>query len=81
MIECPGRSSKLAPSGVSKARQLFSTVSAQFLVMATCCLSVPLEPRLEGLDDFRGQRHHAGRWPREGVDFLRPARRHQWLRL
>lgn len=45
------------------------TVSAQFLVMATGCLSVPLEPHFEGLEDFRGQRYYTGRWPREGVDF------------
>jgi cyclohexanone monooxygenase len=44
-------------------------VSAQFLVMATGCLSSTNEPDFEGLADFEGPTYHTGRWPHEGVDF------------
>jgi cation diffusion facilitator CzcD-associated flavoprotein CzcO len=43
-------------------------VSAQFLVMATGCLSCANVPEIEGIDDFRGQVLHTGRWPRSRVD-------------
>ncbi|MDZ7825847.1 MAG: NAD(P)/FAD-dependent oxidoreductase [Gammaproteobacteria bacterium] len=42
---------------------------ARFLIMATGCLSVPMEPELPGKDDFGGRIFHTGRWPHEGVDF------------
>ena len=42
---------------------------AQFLVMATGCLSSARVPDFPGLDRFRGARYHTGRWPHEGVDF------------
>ncbi|WP_433217268.1 flavin-containing monooxygenase [Microtetraspora malaysiensis] len=45
------------------------TVSAQFLIMATGCLSAVKSPEVEGLERFRGGCHHTGRWPHEGVDF------------
>ncbi|MFF4776752.1 flavin-containing monooxygenase [Microtetraspora fusca] len=45
------------------------TVSAQFLVMATGCLSAVKSPEVEGLERFEGDCHHTGRWPHEGVDF------------
>jgi cyclohexanone monooxygenase len=44
-------------------------VSAKFVVMATGCLSVPKEPDLPGLKNFKGPSYHTGRWPHEGVDF------------
>ena len=44
-------------------------ISAQFLVMATGCLSVPLEPHFEGQESFGGDRYFTSRWPRDGVDF------------
>ena len=44
-------------------------ISAQFLVMATGCLSIPLEPSFKGLERFRGARYQTGRWPHAGVDF------------
>jgi len=36
--------------------------------MATGCLSVPSEPSIPGLEDFRGPVLHTGRWPRQPVD-------------
>jgi len=44
-------------------------VSAQFLIMATGCLSSTNVPDIEGLDRFEGAVYHTGRWPKEGVDF------------
>jgi cyclohexanone monooxygenase len=44
-------------------------VSAQFLVMATGCLSSTNTPDFEGIDSFEGNTYHTGRWPHEGVDF------------
>jgi len=44
-------------------------VSAQYLIMATGCLSSTNTPAFEGLDTFAGEIHHTGRWPHEGVDF------------
>src|SRR5690606_15332988 len=43
-------------------------VTAQFLIMATGCLSVPRLPDVPGLDRFRGRWHHTAQWPEEGVD-------------
>lgn len=45
------------------------SVSAQFCVMATGCLSAAKVPEYKGLDRFQGQWYHTGRWPHEGVDF------------
>src|SRR5437899_3666682 len=42
-------------------------VSAQFLIMATGCLSSTNVPDIEGLDRFEGAVYHTGRWPKEGV--------------
>jgi cyclohexanone monooxygenase len=44
-------------------------VTAQFLIMATGCLSAANVPDIEGLDSFTGAQFHTSRWPREGVDF------------
>jgi cyclohexanone monooxygenase len=44
-------------------------LSAQFLIMATGCLSSTNVPDFEGKDSFRGATYHTGRWPHEGVDF------------
>jgi cyclohexanone monooxygenase len=44
-------------------------VSAQFLVMATGCLSSANFPKIDGIDDFGGRVLHTGRWPGEEVDF------------
>jgi len=42
---------------------------AQYLVMATGCLSSARIPDFPGLDQFQGATYHTGRWPHEGVDF------------
>ena len=44
-------------------------VSAQFLIMATGCLSSARIPDFAGLDTFEGETYHTGRWPHDGVDF------------
>ncbi len=44
-------------------------VSAQFCIMAVGCLSTAQVPRIEGIETFRGEWYHTGRWPHEGVDF------------
>ncbi len=45
------------------------TIDAQFLIMATGCLSFPKTPEIPGAERFRGAIHHTSRWPHEGVDF------------
>ncbi|MEQ8396672.1 NAD(P)/FAD-dependent oxidoreductase [Thalassobaculum sp.] len=45
------------------------TIAATHLVMATGCLSSANVPHFEGMEDFKGDWHHTGRWPKEGVDF------------
>ncbi len=42
---------------------------ARYLIAATGVLSVPYLPDVPGRDDFRGEAHHTGRWPKEPVDF------------
>ncbi|MFJ1969435.1 flavin-containing monooxygenase [Streptomyces sp. NPDC087903] len=42
---------------------------ARFVIAATGILSVPFVPDIPGRADFRGEQHHTGRWPKEGVDF------------
>jgi cation diffusion facilitator CzcD-associated flavoprotein CzcO len=44
------------------------TFEAPFCVMATGCLSVPIEPNIPGAGRFRGEVYHTGRWPHEGVE-------------
>ncbi len=45
------------------------SIDAQFVIMATGCLSVSKGPEVPGLDRFEGQTYHTGHWPHEGVDF------------
>ena len=42
---------------------------APFLIAATGALSLPQTPPLPGIDDFKGDVYHTGRWPHDGVDF------------
>ena len=44
-------------------------LSAQFVIMATGCLSVPRMPDIPGIDRFAGDSYHTGLWPHEAVDF------------
>ncbi|SJN09668.1 Cyclohexanone monooxygenase [Leucobacter sp. 7(1)] len=45
------------------------TVSTRFLISGMGVLSQPVFPAITGLDSFAGEKYHAARWPREGVDF------------
>ncbi|WP_060887898.1 flavin-containing monooxygenase [Streptomyces caniscabiei] len=42
---------------------------ARHVVAATGILSVPFVPDIPGREDFRGEQHHTGRWPKTSVDF------------
>ena len=42
---------------------------AQFVVLATGCLSNARMPDIKGLAGFAGRVFHTGHWPHEGVDF------------
>ena len=42
---------------------------ARFLITAVGCLSSANVPAIDGLEDFKGQWYHTGRWPHEGVNF------------
>ncbi|WP_368396636.1 flavin-containing monooxygenase [Streptomyces sclerotialus] len=42
--------------------------TAQYVIAATGCLSVPSRPVFEGLDDFSGEVYWTSRWPHEDVD-------------
>ncbi|MDM0058839.1 flavin-containing monooxygenase [Variovorax fucosicus] len=42
---------------------------AQFLVLATGCLSIAQAPDFNGLSSFAGKWYHSADWPKEGVDF------------
>ena len=44
-------------------------VSAQFVIMATGCLSSANMPVIDGAESFAGETYHTGQWPHEGVDF------------
>ena len=44
-------------------------LSAQHLVMASGCLSVPKSPDIPGAGRFQGPVYSTGRWPHQGVDF------------
>jgi cyclohexanone monooxygenase len=43
-------------------------VSANYCVMATGCLSIPIEPTFPGMEDFKGPIYRTSDWPHEGVD-------------
>ncbi|HXK22968.1 MAG TPA: NAD(P)/FAD-dependent oxidoreductase [Myxococcota bacterium] len=45
------------------------TWNAQFVILATGCLSSTNLPSFEGLDSFQGIWAHTGDWPREDLDF------------
>ena len=44
-------------------------MQANFVVMATGCLSSPASPKIEGLGDFTGPTYHTARWPDREIDF------------
>eukprot|EP00928_Gymnodinium_smaydae_P050063 TRINITY_DN33677_c0_g1_i1.p1 TRINITY_DN33677_c0_g1~~TRINITY_DN33677_c0_g1_i1.p1 ORF type:complete len:547 (-),score=42.97 TRINITY_DN33677_c0_g1_i1:84-1724(-) len=45
-----------------------STTRAKHLIMALGCLSSSNLPRIPGIDSFRGQSVHTGRWPHDGIN-------------
>jgi cyclohexanone monooxygenase len=45
------------------------SIRAQFVIMATGCLSVTKLPEVPGIETFAGPTYHTSRWPHEGVDF------------
>ena len=45
------------------------SMTCQYLIMATGCLSIPKEPDQPGIGDFPGEVYHTARWPTEPVDF------------
>jgi cation diffusion facilitator CzcD-associated flavoprotein CzcO len=45
------------------------TLSSQFLIMATGCLSASKLPEVAGLDRYRGRKHHTARWGNDEVRF------------
>ena len=44
-------------------------VTAQFVILASGCLSQARVPSFPGLDSYVGRTFHTGDWPVEGVDF------------
>jgi cyclohexanone monooxygenase len=53
----------------SIATEAGDTLSAQFCVLATGCLSSQNRPDFAGVEKFEGPTYHTGTWPHEGVDF------------
>src|SRR5579875_3017264 len=45
-----------------------SSRTARFVVAATGVLSVPSQPRFNGMDEFQGDMYWTSRWPHEGVN-------------
>src|ERR1700694_4042816 len=45
------------------------TVTANYVVLATGCLSNARMPDIKGLSGFKGKVYHTGHWPHEPIDF------------
>ncbi len=46
-----------------------TTLTAQFVIMATGCLSASKLPEIPGLERYRGRTHHTARWGKDEVRF------------
>lgn len=46
-----------------------TAVVAEYFITAIGCLSASNIPNYKGLDSFKGQMYHTGRWPHQKVDF------------
>ena len=44
-------------------------VLAEYFITALGCLSASNIPKLKGMDSFKGEMYHTGRWPHKKVDF------------
>jgi cation diffusion facilitator CzcD-associated flavoprotein CzcO len=44
-------------------------LTAQFVIMATGCLSAPKQPEIPGQERYRGRIHHTARWVQDEVGF------------
>ena len=53
----------------------------RFLVMATGCLSIPLDPDIPGLNKFSGAIYRTFDWPRDGVNLADRRVELDWDRL
>jgi cyclohexanone monooxygenase len=45
-------------------------ISAKFCIMATGCLSIPKDPNMKGLDQFKGNVYSTSNWPKYDVNFV-----------
>lgn len=45
------------------------TVRARYVIICTGFASKPHYPKIEGLETFKGETAHAGRWPQNDIDF------------
>ena len=45
-------------------------IVARFCIMATGCLSIPKDPDIKGLDQFKGNIYSTSKWPKEDVNFI-----------
>ena len=57
------------------------TLTARHLILAVGNLTAVKRPDFAGLEDFEGDWYHTARWPHEGVDLARQARRGHRHRL
>ncbi|WP_462411714.1 flavin-containing monooxygenase [Neobacillus sp. Marseille-QA0830] len=44
-------------------------ITAKYFITALGCLSASNSPKIKGLDVFKGEMYHTGKWPHEEVDF------------
>ncbi|MBE9375236.1 NAD(P)/FAD-dependent oxidoreductase [Saccharopolyspora sp. HNM0983] len=52
-----------------RVRTAGGSTTARHLITAVGCLSATQTPDFPGIDDFRGESYHTGRWPHRDVDF------------
>jgi cyclohexanone monooxygenase len=45
-------------------------ILAKFCIMATGCLSIPKDPNIKGLDQFKGNIYSTSKWPKDDVSFI-----------
>jgi cation diffusion facilitator CzcD-associated flavoprotein CzcO len=45
-------------------------ISAKFCILATGCLSIPRDPKMKGLDQFKGNVYSTSNWPKDDISFV-----------